>query len=128
MFKQNSFQNKLFYFCILLFIIQINNGFTNIYIILKNNYENRMVKNAGYCEKQGYGFVKSIYDKYKRNVQVENFEDYASSGAYFYSLEYKSDSNYIIFLNLTKNNFLNKYEKDYKILINENNCYFLKKR
>ena len=73
MFKQNSFQNKLFYFCILLFIIQINNGFTNIYIILKNNYENRMVKNAGYCEKQGYGFVKSIYDKYKRNVQVENF-------------------------------------------------------
>ena len=36
----------------------------NIYVILKNDYNSRMEKNAGYCDNQGYGFLKYIYQKY----------------------------------------------------------------
>jgi len=112
MFKNILFQNKLFYFFIIIFLFQINSGFTNIYIILKNNYDSRMVKNAGYCENQGYGFVKSIYEKYKINAAVKNLADYAPSGSYFYNLKYKYDADYLILLNITQDNFLNKYNKN----------------
>tara|TARA_B110000503_G_C6979351_1_gene342553 strand:+ start:267 stop:530 length:264 start_codon:yes stop_codon:yes gene_type:complete len=87
-----------------------------------------MVKNAGYCENQGYGFVKNIYEKYKINIAVKNLADYPPSGSYFYNLKYKYDPDYLILLNITQNNFLNQYDNSYKILINENNCFFVKKR
>lgn len=128
MFKNISLQNKLFYFFIIFFTIQINSGFTNFYIILKNHYTDRMIKNAGYCENQGYGFVKKIYEKYKINVSVENLGGYPSSGSYFYNMKYKFNSDYLIFINLSPNIFFEKYQKDYKILVNENNCFLLKKK
>ena len=128
MFKNISLQNKLYYFFIFFFIIQINSGFTNFYIILKNHYTDRMIKNAGYCENQGYGFVKKIYEKYKINISVENLGDYPSTGSYFYNLKYKFDRNYIILINLSPNIFFDKYKKDHQILVNENNCFLLKKK
>lgn len=128
MFKNISLQNKLFFFFIIFFIIQINSGFTNFYIILKNHYADRMIKNAGYCENQGYGFVKKIYERYKINITVENLGDYPSSGSYFYNMKYKFNSDYLIFINLSPNIFIDKYKKDYKILANENNCFLLKKK
>ena len=127
MIKNILLQKKLLYFFFILFIIQINNGFTNFYIILKNRYADRMIKNAGYCENQGYGFVKKIYEKYRINISVENFGDYPSSGSYFYNMKYRFDRNFLIFINLPPNIFFDKYKKDYKILENENNCFLLKK-
>ena len=53
---------KKFYLTILLiFIFYIFSAFENTYVILKNNYESRVLKYSGYCEKQGYGFIKKIF-------------------------------------------------------------------
>ena len=59
------FQYKNFYFFVcLIFVVQFYDGFLNIYIILKNNYEERMIRHGGYCEKQAYGFTYHINKKY----------------------------------------------------------------
>lgn len=86
-----------------------------------------MIKNAGYCENQGYGFVKKIYEKYKINISVFNFGDHPASGSYFYNMKYRSDENYLIFINLSPKIFFDKYKNDFKVLLNENNCFLLKK-
>ena len=37
----------------------------NAYLLLKRPYEERMIRNYGYCDKEGYGYVKKILREYK---------------------------------------------------------------
>ena len=54
---------KIYILCIFFLILSFYKTFLNTYIILKNDYNLRIEKNAGYCENQGYGFLKYIYQK-----------------------------------------------------------------
>ena len=40
----------------------------NSYILLKRSYVERMISNYGYCEKEGYGYVKFVINKYNLNA------------------------------------------------------------
>ena len=64
-FKKNYFLFLLFFFTLHQFQF-----FTNFFIILKNDYTTRMIKYSGYCENEGYGYIKFIKEKFKIN---ENF-------------------------------------------------------
>ncbi len=92
--KLNLINIKSLYFIfvfILIFIIY--DAHTGTYILLKYNYEQRMQKNAGFCDKQGYGFIKFIDKKYKKiiedNIPVLSFVDLPDAAGYFYDTKKK---------------------------------------
>jgi len=121
---------KIYFFIFLICTTYIFDGFTNSYIILNNNYESRMVKNAGYCNSQGYGFVKKVIYKFpdvKKKMAMKNYANNASARGYFYDLETESKKSYLIILNLDEKN-LEKYTKNnYTNIYSEQKCYLLKK-
>jgi hypothetical protein len=127
-----KFNLKNLYF-IFLFTITflIYDAFTNTYILLKNNYEERMLKNAGFCDKQGYGFIKFVGQKYKNNINenipVISFADLPNAAAYFFDTKKKISEKYIILLNVSEDKFYKDYFYNFKILENSSNCYLLKK-
>ena len=66
MLSQN-FKNILFIIFIIL-IFSIYDTFTNTYVVIRENYEVRMIKNAGDCRAHGYGFHKKILIKYAKKI------------------------------------------------------------
>lgn len=119
----------IYYFGLLIFCIFIFKGFMNFYIILNNNYEQRMIKYGGFCNNYGYGFVKYIKEKYKfdYNISVKNFNDAPSPYAYFYKINKKFSKNYLIMINPSDSN-LNTYLliNNYKIVEKNEKCYLIK--
>ena len=127
------FQLKNFYFLIsLIFIVQFYDGFLNIYIILKNNYEERMVRHGGYCEKQAYGFIRHINEKHKKivklNIPVINFLDFPTAAGYFYDTNIKETNKYLIIISPSEEDLKKKYFKNFQVIEQTQNCYFLKKK
>ena len=59
--KNVNLINKFYLVILIIFIFYLFGAFESTYIILKNNYESRLLKSTGYCEKQGYGFIKKIF-------------------------------------------------------------------
>jgi len=122
----------IYYFSLLIFSIFIFKGFVNFYIILNNNYDQRMLKYGGFCNNYGYGFVKYINEKYKfnYNIAVKNFNDAPSPYAYFYNINKNLSKKYLILINasdndlkpyLLRNNYaiLEKIEKCYLVRLND---------
>ena len=122
----------IYFFSLLIFCIFIFKGFVNFYIILNNNYDQRMLKYGGFCNNYGYGFVKYINEKYKfnYNIAVKNFNDAPSPYAYFYNINKNLSKKYLIVINasdkdlnpyLLRNNYaiLEKIEKCYLVRLND---------
>jgi hypothetical protein len=122
----------IYFFSLLIFCIFIFKGFVNFYIILNNNYDQRMLKYGGFCNNYGYGFVKYINEKYKfnYNIAVKNFNDAPSPYAYFYNINKNLSKKYLILINasdndlkpyLLRNNYaiLEKIEKCYLVRLND---------
>lgn len=122
----------IYFFSLLIFCIFILKGFVNFYIILNNNYDQRMLKYGGFCNNYGYGFVKYINEKYKfnYNIAVKNFNDAPSPYAYFYNINKNLSKKYLIVINasdkdlnpyLLRNNYaiLEKIEKCYLVRLND---------
>ena len=109
----------IYYFGLLIFCFFIFKGFVNFYIILNNNYDQRMLRYGGFCNNYGYGFVKFINEKYKLdyNIEVKNFNDAPSPYGYFYNINKNFSKKYLILINAS-NNDLNFYliRNNYKIL------------
>ena len=83
----------------------------NIYNILLHNYQERLSSIYGFCEKESYGFMKKINDKYstKYNIESFNFDNYpSSSSAFFYKIDRKFNQNQIIILNYNSLNLNQK--------------------
>ena len=109
----------------------------NIYNILLHNYQERLLSIYGFCEKEYFGFMKKINDKYatKYNIESYNFDNYpSSSSAFFYKIDRSFNKNQIIILNYNSSNSNQKkyFEKNftnYKILENyKNKCLFIEKK
>jgi len=107
-------KKNIYYLALIIFFLFVYNFFLNIYIVVKNNYESRMIKYGGYCDFQGYGFVRSIYKNYQlnENFTITNFRDYPSSAGYFYRINNNNNSNYEILINISDENFIKLYKKN----------------
>jgi hypothetical protein len=122
---------KIFYLIFLLFIFHYFNFFLNVFIIFKNPYDQRMIKSMGFCEMEGYGFVKYVHQKYKvpENIEVRNFSDkFPPIHSYFFDTQKKLEKNYIILINAKREDLIFFSNKGFSIIEDYNNaCYFLKK-
>jgi len=122
-------QNLLILLIIVLFISVSNNYFLNSYILLKNNYHKRMIFNHGNCEKEGYGFAKSILDKYdfKHNIYSINGNPstYPSIGGLFYDINKTDSDDHLLLINYQ--NDLSEKFKNYLVIEQVQNCYLIKK-
>jgi hypothetical protein len=122
--------NKVYLIFFLIFIFYTFSAFENTYIILKNNHESRVLKYSGYCEKQGYGFTKKIFDIFKDvkpNLTVYNNSGFPSALGYFYDFRQNYQETYLILLNFEENNLAKFTEKKFSKIYQEEQCYLLKK-
>lgn len=119
----------IYFFSLLIFCIFIFKGFVNFYIILNNNYDQRMLKYGGFCNNYGYGFVKYINEKYKfnYNIAVKNFNDAPSPYAYFYNINKNLSKKHLILINASEND-LKPYllRNNYSILEKIEKCYLVR--
>ena len=128
-------QNNKFILTLLtiFFILIFFKTFNNLYVIERNNYEMRLTKNYGYCDKQGYGFVRSTINKnkIKENIGIiNNFNSLAAIDGLFYNFNKDYNENYLILLNYeNKNSPIIFNNIIYEILDNYNNqCFLIKKK
>ncbi len=116
----------------ILFVLIFFKTFHNVYIIQRNDYTTRLTNNYGYCDKQGYGFVRSIIIKYKikDNIHIiNNFNNLGAIDALFYSFNKAYNEDYLILLNYKSNDSSIIFNNvKYEILDNYNNqCFLVKK-
>jgi len=130
---------NIFFLFVILFHLNL---FQNFYDIFSKNYDERMIKYYGNYDKQGYGFIKQLNSNYKLN---KNFIYYNYDMAephwltefkpkYIYNLK---DFNNLSFDQIKKYKYIviidepsDKVdslikENNYKIILKENNSYFL---
>ena len=130
MFKYKENEKFLLGLCLLVFLFFINKTFLYSYTVLQEDYETRMDKFGGYCEKYGYGFVTHISKKikFKKNIKIKNYGNYPSIESYFYDIKKDIDSKYLILINITDSQFNKNYlEKNYSIIEKQENCYLVYK-
>jgi hypothetical protein len=124
-----SLKNNIYNLFLLIFCFTIFDVFLNSYIILKSNYQQRMLKYGGFCDYHGYGFVKHIIEKYHLNFNIvaKNGNDYPPVEGYFYNIKKKGNENYLILINYNDERFAS-FIKNRKVRILEKieNCYFIK--
>jgi hypothetical protein len=130
---KNFFYLNIFVIIVFIFVFDLPR---NVYNLLLHNYFTRNYSIYGFCEKESYGYLEKIHNKYngKVNINSYNFEDYPkSSSVFFYNKNHKFDDNKLIILNYNSDNFnhkkyfLEKFSK-YKILDNyKNKCFLLEK-
>lgn len=122
--KKNKIRDNFLLLNLILIIFFIyNDTFTNTYIILKKNYQKRLVEYYGFCNKQGYGFLKKYNKKYnlKNHSKIINHDNrYPSTGWMIQQFEQPQKFKYIVHLNSRSNKFQEK------ILETEYNCFILK--
>ena len=121
---------KIYTFIFAVFIMYVFDAFTNTYIVLREFYENRMVKNAGFCNAQGYGFIKKIISQFPEvspNVAVKNYLDFPSASGYFFDYKANASDNYLILLNPKKKDLDEYINKNFTNIYSEDRCYLLKK-
>jgi len=120
--------NNYTYYLAILFMIIYFNFFENVYAIYKSNFNERLVSNYGYCEKNSYGFIKFIEKKYKinKNIIIQNDEIHPSSQAFIYKPKKENDTEFFILLNHNENKKTINM-KNYSIIEKFKNCYYLKK-
>ena len=127
--KQKLYVKKIYILGIFFLIFSFYKTPLNTYVILKNDYNSRIEKNAGYCDNQGYGFLKYIYQKYEMiypyNYKVINYNNSASANSYFYDIQKKSNSNFVILLNPSKKNIQIHFLQKHKLIEKIENCFFL---
>ena len=123
MFKLFKYKKKNFIknVTLILFLFIATNFFLNSYTIFKNSYHERMVRNHGYCDKQGYGFIKKYSKKYNfsSNVKIIQSNQHPYSGWIINQFFNPSEYKYIILIN-SKTLPINE-----KILEQEFNCFIL---
>ena len=75
--KNKFFKNYFIKISLILFVFSIfSDVFLNSYLIIKNNYESRLISSYGFCDKQGYGYIKKIKKNFNpSNVTLINYSN-----------------------------------------------------
>ena len=124
------------YFFVFLIFTTNTHFFNDLYNIFYRDYEERMIRTYGYCGGISYGFIKKIKIKFlqfEKKVTIINNDIFPASLGLFPDLLADKDKSNIILLNFTdlNKNKLIQYDiniDDYKLIYNEDKCYFLKKK
>ncbi len=124
--KTFKFENIMFFLLVIFLAVHFK-FFENTYIILKSDYHQRLTSNYGYCEKNSYGFIKYIEDKYKlkKNIKIINDESFPLSDGFIYKPKKDYYKNLIILINYNEMNSSIDLKK-YNILEKYKNCFYLK--
>ena len=111
-------------FLILVLLIKLD-FLKNLYSLVKNNYEQRMIKTYGDCGKDSYGFLKNLKEKYdfKKNPKINNSEIIPSSNWIIFDPSKEFSKQPKIFLNYEKNPSL-KFEKFSDIFMSTQHVQF----
>jgi hypothetical protein len=124
------------YFFVFLIFTTNTHFFNDLYNLFYRNYEERMIRTYGYCNGVSYGFIKKIKSKFLQfdnKVIIINHDIFPASLGLFPDLLMDKEKNNLILLNFTQLNQkkLIQYSiniDDYKLIYNEDKCYFLKKK
>ena len=129
--KTKKFKINVFFLIIFFLIFTIKfDFFLNIYIILKNNNDARMISNYGYCYPRGYGFIQEMNSKYNLNdynINTNNNGDpleFQSSNIFNFSFK-KKKSLYEILINF-KSEDLDIIKKKFIVIENQQECHLIK--
>ena len=129
--KTKKFKINVFFLIIFFLIFTIKfDFFLNIYVILKNNSEARMISNYGYCFPRGYGFIQEVNSKYNLNdynINTNNKGDpleLQSSNIFKFRFK-KKKSLYEILINF-KSEDLNIIKKKFKVIESQQECHLIK--
>ena len=126
--KLKKFKVNVFFFILLFLIFTIKfDFFLNIYIILKNNNDARMISNYGYCYPRAYGFIQEMSSKYNLkdyNINTNNKMNLPSSNIFNFSFK-KKKSLYEILINF-KSEDLNIIKKKFKVIESQQKCHIIK--
>ena len=126
--KLKKFKVNVFFFIVLFLIFTIKfDFFLNIYIILKNNNDARMISNYGYCYPRGYGFIQEMNSKYNLkdyNINTNNKTELQSSNIFKFSFK-KKKSLYEILINF-KSEDLDIVKKKFKVIESQQKCHLIK--
>ena len=135
----------LIYLFLIIVLLQYFSVPYNVYSLLKRPFEERMIREYGYCEKEGYGFTKFIINKYdlnKKNPPMIININPTPEIYHLLNLKGKVSDDEIIVVNFnetkTKNIFNSKIKKqsfskviidfkNYQLIHRDGNCYFFKK-
>jgi hypothetical protein len=125
-----------FYLFVFLIFTTNTNFFNDLYNLFYRHHEERMIRTYGYCGGISYGFIKKIKSKflqYENKVIIMNNDIFPNSLGLFPDLLVDKEKNNLILLNFTDLNKkkLIKYSiniDDYKLIHNEEKCYFFKKK
>ena len=127
--KINKQKNYLLFLILFFLILSIKfHFFLNIYIILKNKTESRMISAYGHCYPYGYGFIKQVYSNYNylsnHNLNTNNKNIAPTSN--IFSLSFKNnESSYEILINYSLRD-LEKIKKEFKIIETDGKCHLIK--
>ena len=96
-------------FVLIVFLLYLYQLPLNIYSIYLHNYNERLLNNYGYCEKESYGYVENINkNKNNQNIYSYNFGDFSrSSSVFFFKLKNNFDDKKVVILNYYSNNIVN---------------------
>ena len=142
-FAKNNLKKIIFLLILIIFIFELFNLPYNIYSIQKRSYQERMERAHGYCDKEGYGFVNYVFEKY--NI-AKKFPIYfnlnITPGIYgvFGDFDYPLNINEIIIIGFEEGLEKDIYDleiiqnnkkiniKKYLLKTRKGNCYFFKKK
>ena len=130
--KTKKFKINVFFLIIFFLIFTIKfDFFLNIYVILKNNSEARMISNYGYCFPRGYGFIQEVNSKYNLNdynINTNNKIDLQSSNfdTDIFNFRFKKKKSlYEILINY-KSEDLDIIKKKFKVIESQQECHLIK--
>ena len=115
----------------------------NTYLLIKRPFEERMIRNYGYCDKEGYGYIKYIIQNYNvgNNLTIINKNPTPGINSLF-NLRSDNKNKKIVLINYKENKEKNIFDKKikqfwfhenyidiskFKIVHRYGNCYYLTK-
>jgi len=106
---------------LLIFFVNLN-IFKKSYIILKSNTFDRLIERYGYCNGEGFGFIKFIQNKYdlKQNPIIINYAIYPSPYWMLENTKIQFNNNQIILINYPNSYTLNFKKKNKNEFVNSN--------
>jgi len=131
--SKKNFVNNILLIILFLIIIKQTNFFRNAYFVIKEPYNERLLKQYDFCGYESIGFLSYIKNKYNinYNIPIINFGNSPTPKWLFSDLKNINNDKKMIILSYGKNEkqLYDQYQhynlSKYKIIEKFENCYFV---